>query len=120
MNDLGNFGLWAIVLAISVVGVLAKLVYFRIGKGGREIILEHMPSLEQDKLASIEEHFERDRSVMLLLVSIPGLGSVIAATAGLLETPVVLFILLVLVSNLIRNGLVIVVFDQGIQLLSGS
>lgn len=120
MNDLGDFGLWSMVVIISLVGVLTKLVYFKIGKGGREAILEHIPKLEPERLESIEERFKNGGSPILLLSSIPGLGSAIAASAGLLHTPLLTFIVLVLISNLIRNGLVVIVFGQSVKLLSGS
>ena len=108
------------VVIISVVGVLTKLVYFRIGTGGREAILEHIPSLEPERLESIEERYNQGGSGMLLLSSIPGLGSAIAASAGLFHTPLLTFIILVLISNLIRNLLVVFVFGQGVQYLSGN
>ena len=118
MNDLGDFGLWSMVVIISLVGVLTKLVYFSIGKGGREAILDHIPKLEPERLESIEERYANGGSRILLLSSIPGLGSAIAASAGLFHTPLLTFILLVFISNLMRNGLVLVVFGQGIKLLS--
>lgn len=120
MSDPGNLGFWVTVLLISVVGVLTKLVYFRIGQGGREAILEHIPNLEHERLEAIEDRFDSGGSRVLLLASIPVLGSAIAASAGLFQTPLLTFVLLVLISNVIRNGLVIFVFDQGIQLVSGS
>jgi membrane protein DedA with SNARE-associated domain len=119
MGDLGDLGLWGMVVIISLVGVLTKLVYFKIGKEGREAILDHIPKLEPERLEDIEERFLNGGSRLLLLSSIPGLGSAIAASAGLLHTPLLTFILLVLISNLIRNSLVIVIFGQGVKLLSG-
>lgn len=120
MDDLGNFGLWAMVVVVSLVGVLTKLVYFRIGTGGREAVLDHIPSLELERLESIEQRFSQSGSGILLLSSIPGLGSAIAATAGLFRTPLLTFVLLVLISNLVRNSLVVFVIGQGVQLFSGS
>jgi membrane protein DedA with SNARE-associated domain len=118
MNDLGDFGLWSMVVLISLVGVLTKLVYFKIGNAGREAILDHIPKLEPERLESIEERFTDGGSRILLLSSIPGLGSAIAASAGLFHTPLLTFIVLVLISNLIRNGLVIFVFGQGVKFFS--
>jgi hypothetical protein len=37
----------------------------------------------------------------------------------MLETPVITFVVLVLISNLVRNTLVVFVFGQGIKLLTG-
>ncbi|UCG24337.1 MAG: hypothetical protein JSW55_19825 [Chloroflexota bacterium] len=119
MDNLGDLGLWAMVLVISVVGVFTKLVYFKIGQGGREAILEHIPKLDPEQLADVEDRYENGGSRVLLLSSIPAIGSAIAAAAGLLETPVPTFVVLVLISNLIRNGLVVFVFGQSIKLLSG-
>ena len=85
---------------------------------GREAILDHIPNLEPERLESIEERFKESSEPMLLLSSIPGLGSAIAASAGLLHTPLLTFVVLVLISNLIRNGPVIAVFGQGIKSIS--
>ena len=118
MHFLSNLGLWGMVVIISLVGVLTKLVYFKIGKGGRAAILEHIPKLEPARLAEIEDRYEHGGSKILLLSSVPAIGSAIAAAAGLLETPVPTFIVLVFISNLVRNGLVVFVFGQGIKLLT--
>jgi len=114
----GSVGLWIGVILISLVGVLTKLVYFKIGEEGRQAILEHVPRLEPEQLESIEKRFQEGGPGILLLSSIPGLGSAIAAAAGLLETPLAKFIVLVLISNLVRNFLLVVVVDQGVQLFS--
>lgn len=119
MHSLSDLGLWGMVIIISVVGVLTKLVYFKIGMGGRKAILEHIPKLEPERLAEIEERFQHGGARILLLSSIPAIGSAIAAAAGLLETPVPTFVILVFVSNLIRNGLVLFVFGQSIRFLTG-
>ena len=119
MGDSDAFGIWFIVVIISLLGVVAKLVYVGIGKGGRVAILEHVPKLETERLDEIQERYESGGARILLLSSIPGLGSAIAAVAGWLETPVPTFVVLVFISNLIRNGLLVVVLEKGISLVSG-
>lgn len=119
MDETSNLGLWFMVIVISAVGVLTKMVFFEIGKGGREAMLEHVPRLEPERLQSLEERYTRSGSRLLLLSSIPGIGSAIAASAGLFRTPLLTFILLVLISNLIRNGLLIFIFGGGVKLLTG-
>lgn len=119
MDNLGNLGLWGMVIIISLVDVLTKLVYFKIGEGGRDAILEHIPKLEPERLVEIEGRYASGGSRILLLSSIPAIGSAIAAAAGLLETPLLTFIVLVLISNLVRNTLVVFVFGQGIKLITG-
>lgn len=116
---MSSLGLWLMIIVISVIGVLTKMVYFEIGKGGREAVLEHVPRLEPERLKSLEERFMKSGSRLLLLSSIPGIGSAIAASAGLFRTPLLTFVVLVLVSNLIRNGLLILVFGGGVKLLRG-
>jgi membrane protein YqaA with SNARE-associated domain len=118
MDELGDFGLWGMVVIISVLGVLAKLVYYKIGDGGREAIMDHIPKLEPERLEEIEDRYEHSGSRLLLLSSIPGLGSAIAASAGLFHTPMLTFVVLVFISNLVRNWFVIYILDQGAQFLS--
>jgi membrane protein YqaA with SNARE-associated domain len=119
MDNLSDLGPWSLVIIISLIGLLTKLVYFKIGNGGREAILEHIPKLEPERLADIENRYENGGSSILLLSSVPAVGSAIAAAAGMLETPVITFVVLVLISNLVRNTLVVFVFGQGIKLLTG-
>jgi len=120
MDALDNLGLWFVVILISLIGVLNKLLYFKIGEEGRQAIAEHIPRLEPEQLESVERRYQEGGSRLLLLSSIPALGSAIAAAAGLFETPLPRFVLLVFISSLVRNILILIVAHEGVQYFSGS
>ena len=117
MASLTDPKLWLMVLIISLVGVLTKLVYYRIGKQGSDAVMEHVPNMTPDKWVGVEERYQVYGSRALLLTSVPGLGSAIAAAAGIMNTRMGTFIILVLISNLIRNWLLVFVFGQTLSIL---
>lgn len=117
MDKLMNPGLWMMVLIISVVGVITKLVYYRIGILGKNTVSEHIPSLTDERWESIKNQYDNYGPVVLLLASIPAIGSAVAAAAGVFNIAIGTFILIVLISNLIRNWILVFVVGQSLNLL---
>jgi membrane protein DedA with SNARE-associated domain len=112
MEGLLDPTMWIMVLIVSLVGVVTKLAYYNVGKRGRDSVLEHIPRITPERWESLETSYEKRGSIMLLLASIPIVGSAIAAAAGTFEARVGTFVILVLISNLIRNWLLVFVFGQ--------
>jgi membrane protein YqaA with SNARE-associated domain len=103
MEGLLDPTLWITVLIISLLGVVAKLAYYNVGKRGEDSVLEHIPRITPERWDSLATSYAKRGSVMLLLASIPIAGSAITVAAGAFETRVGIFVILVLISNLIRN-----------------
>lgn len=108
---------WLMVIIVSLLGVFNKLIYFGIGKQGRKAILEHVPRMTPEKWESIEQSYQDKGVVVLLLASIPIIGSALTAAAGAFGTSQATVIVLVLASNLIRNWLLAVILGQTLSLL---
>ena len=117
MEGLIDPTMWIMVLIVSLVGVATKLAYYNIGKRGKDSVLEHIPRITPERWESLGASYEKRGSVMLLLASIPVIGSAIAAAAGAFEARVGMFVVLVLISNLIRNWLLVIVFGKTLALL---
>ena len=105
------------VFIVSLVGVVTKLVYYNVGKLGKDAVLEHIPRMTPENWESLEANYKKRGSVMLLLASIPVIGSATAAGAGAFETRIGTFVVLVFISNLIRNWLLIFVLGQTFTML---
>lgn len=118
MDKLLDPTLWLMVLIVSIVGVGTKLVYYRIGNLGKESVVEHVPRLTSERWEQVKSHYYHRGAITLLLASIPVIGSAVAAAAGVFSTSIGKFVILVLVSNLIRNWVLIFIFGQTISLFS--
>ncbi|HUS94064.1 MAG TPA: hypothetical protein VMZ24_02680 [Patescibacteria group bacterium] len=117
MTGLIDSSMWTMVIIVSLLGVFTKLAYYNIGKRGKDSALEHIPRVTPEQWERLEVGYQKRGSVILLLASIPVVGSAITAVAGAFETGMATFVILVLISNLIRNWLLVVVFGQTLALL---
>jgi membrane protein YqaA with SNARE-associated domain len=117
MEGFTDSTMWTMILVVSLVGIFTKLAYYNVGKLGRDSALEHIPRITPERWESLEATYTKRGSVMLLLASIPIIGSAITAAAGAFETRLATFVILVLISNLIRNCLLVFVFGQTLALL---
>jgi membrane protein YqaA with SNARE-associated domain len=117
MEGLLDPTMWIMVLIVSMVGVIAKLAYYNIGKRGRDSVLEHIPKITPERWDSLATTYAKRGSVLLLLASIPIAGSAMTAAAGAFETRVGTFVILVFISNFIRNWLLVIVFGRTLSLL---
>ncbi len=120
MTGLIDSSMWTVVIIVSFLGVFTKLAYYNIGKLGKDSAVEHIPQVTPEQWQRLEEGYQKRGSVILLLASIPVVGSAITAVAGAFETGLATFVILVLISNLVRNWLLVVIFGQTLALFPGS
>ena len=117
MKGLVDPTIWLMVFIVSLVGVVTKLAYYNVGKRGKDSALEHIPRITPERWESLEATYLKRGSLMLLLASIPIVGSAITAAAGAFQTRMVTFVILVLISNLVRNWILVFVFGQTFALI---
>jgi membrane protein YqaA with SNARE-associated domain len=117
MDKLLDPTLWFMVIVVSIVGVATKLVYYRIGSRGKDSVVDHVPRLTPERWEQVKEQYNHRGALALLLASIPVIGSALAAAAGVFSTSLGTFVILVLVSNLIRNWIIVFLFGQTISYL---
>lgn len=120
IDQLTDPHLWTVVLLISVIGVVSKLIYYQVGKRGSQAVTERVPQVTPERLGQLGDWFDRHGSRVLAISSVPGIGSALAATAGIARIKILIFVFWVFLSGLVRNWLLIIVFGQTLSLLSRS
>ena len=111
--NLTNPTLWIVVLVWTAIGVINKLIYYEAGERSGQAALEKIHGYTEERADRFYLHYDRWGSSLLLLASIPVFGSVISALAGMDGVGMFVFVALVVISNLIRNWLIII-FASGL------
>lgn len=109
---------WVLVVGLSVVGTIATLAYYYLGKEGYEAVLQRFPDIKQQQWERVHFLYDRYGAVLLFLSSIPMVGMLLTTVAGALGIRVVVFLLWVLIGRLARNVVVLLLIDQAAGLLA--
>ena len=115
--DLTKPTLWLIVLIWTAIGVVNKLIYYEAGERSGEGALENIHGLTPERIDEFTHVYDRWGAPLLLLASIPILGSVITVLGAVNGVGILIFIVVVAISNLIRNWLIVLLADGTVQLL---
>ena len=113
---LTNPTLWLIVLIWTAIGVFNKIIYYEAGERSGKVALEKIHGYSQERAARFYAQYDRWGSSLLLFSSIPIFGAVISVLAGVDRLAMFAFVVLVVISLLVRNWLIIIV-SSGIVLL---
>ena len=116
--DLTNTRLWLVVLAVTAFGLFEKLVYYQAGKRGGSAALNKVHGFTPERADQFNRIFERWGSLLRLLASVPVIGSVMTVISGISGVAMPVFIVFVVISNLIRNWLLVILSGGVVQLLS--
>ena len=116
--DLTDLRLWLIVLAVSAIGVADKLVYYYAGRRGGKAALKDIPGLTPERAEKLHNLYDRWGTLLLLLASVPVIGSAMTVLGGVGGVSRTLFIVLVSISNLVRNWLIVILSGGIVALLS--
>jgi membrane protein DedA with SNARE-associated domain len=106
--DLTDLRLWLIVLAVSAFGVADKLVYFYAGQRGGKNALNKIHGYTPERAEKLHNLYDRRGSLLLLLASVPIIGSAMTVLGGVGGVGRNVFIVLVSISNLVRNWLIVI------------
>lgn len=118
IDQLTDPHLWAVILLISLIGVVSKLVYYQVGKSGSHAVAERVPQVTPDRLSQVSAWFDRHGSRVLAISSVPGIGSALATVAGIAGIRILVFVIWVFFSGLVRNWLVVIIFGQTLSLFA--
>ena len=119
MSLLLDVKIWLLVLLLSTLGTVAALSFYYLGKRGTEAVLERFPQLKEERWEGVQDLYREHGSGLLFLSSIPMIGGLLIAAAGAFGVGVSTFFLWVLMSRLVRNWLVLLLFDQTLGFLLG-
>jgi len=115
--DLTNPRLWIVVLIWVAIGVFNKLVYYEAGERSGKAALNKVHGFTPEKADKYHQLYDRWGSPLLLLASVPVIGSVITVLGGLSRVAMPTFIILVVISNLVRNWIIIILSGGVVELL---
>ena len=108
--------LWLVVLIWVAIGVINKLVYYEAGERSGKAALEKIHGYTKERADRFHGYYDRWGSPLLLLSSIPVFGSVISVLAGIEGVAMLVFIILVVISSVVRNWLIILFASGLVQL----
>jgi len=115
--DLTNLRLWLVVLVWVAFGVFNKLVYYEAGERGGKTALNKVHGYTPERADKIHKLYDRWGSPLLLLASVPVIGSVVTVLGGVGRVALPVFIIMVVISNLVRNWLIVLLSGGVVQLL---
>lgn len=119
MTLLLDVKIWLLILLLSTLGTVAALSFYYLGKRGTEAVLERFPQIKEERWEEVQDLYQEHGTGLLLLSSIPMVGGLLIAAAGAFGVGVFTFFLWVLVSRVVRNWLVVLLFDQTLGFLLG-
>jgi membrane protein YqaA with SNARE-associated domain len=93
---------WALVLALTIIGVAGSIPTYYLGQKGMPAIREKYPQVPEERWTQVQGWFDRWGALILLLTVLPGFGTIIPPLAGANGVRFLFFILMVGLAKLIR------------------
>lgn len=119
MAILLDIKVWLVVLIVSALGTAATLAYYYLGREGGRAVMDRLPQITPERWDRATNLYQRVGSRLLVLSSVPVIGAVLQAAAGALGVGLDVYIVWVLLSRVLRNWILLLLFDQTLQLFSG-
>jgi membrane protein YqaA with SNARE-associated domain len=110
---------WLAVLIVSVLGTAATLTYYYLGKEGVHAVMKRVPQITEERWDRAQRLYGKVGSKLLFLSSVPMVGALLETAAGALGTGLIVYLVWVLVARVVRNWILLLVFDQTLRLFSG-
>ena len=111
--DLTNPTLWLVVLGMTLFGVVDRLVFYQAGKRGGRDALDKIHGHSPERVNELHSLYDRWGSLLFLITSVPVIGSSLTVLCGMKGVSLPIFIVLAVISYLVRNGLIIL-FSSGV------
>jgi membrane protein YqaA with SNARE-associated domain len=109
---------WALILILSLGGVLFSLPTYYVGRRGAKAVRERLPQIKEEQWRQAEYWFQRRGIIVLLLTAVPGFGTVLPPAAGLNGVRPMPFFLTVFVGKFIRYAILALVVLGGVQIFT--
>jgi membrane protein YqaA with SNARE-associated domain len=119
MSLLLDSEIWLLVLVVSALGMVAPLTYYFVGQRGTDAVLARFPQISQEQWDRAHKFYQEYGSWSLFFSSIPMAGLLLCTAAGVLGIRILTFAWWVLLGRIVRNWLILILFDQTLQLLFG-
>jgi membrane protein YqaA with SNARE-associated domain len=116
VNLLADLRIWGVVLVVSVLGVGAALVPYYLGQRGIAAVVARFPRLRKEHLERVAVLYRNHGSGLLFFSFVPMLGVLLAAGAGIVGVQRSSFAIWVLIGRIVRNSILLVLVDQGLNL----
>lgn len=110
---------WAVVLAVSVLGTVTTLVYYYLGRQGVGTVRKRVPQITEERWDRAEHLYEEHGSKLLFLSALPGIGILLQSAAGALGIGLLIYLVWVLIGRLVRNLALLLLFDRALGLFVG-
>jgi membrane protein YqaA with SNARE-associated domain len=91
----------------TAIGVFNKLVYYEAGERGGDAALNKVHGYTPERANKFNNLNDRWGSILLLLASIPVIGSLVTVLGGVSRVTMPVFIIMAVISDLVRNWLII-------------
>jgi membrane protein DedA with SNARE-associated domain len=115
---LADLRVWGVVLLLSMLDTAAALVPYYVGRRGLEDVLARFPRLRRERLERIQCLYLQHGDGLLFFCFLPMLGVLFSAGAGIAGVQIGAFVPWVLAGKTVRWSIVLVLFDQTLQVLS--
>ena len=99
---------WLLVVLASLLGTLANLAFYELGKQGIEVVTSRFPRIKPERWHRTRGYFEDRGGWILLLSAVPGLGIVLVTASGVFGLQVAEFVLWFTIGRVLRNWLVLI------------
>ncbi len=102
--------IWLLILTISALGALARLPNYYAGLRGKEMITTLYPRIKPETWERVLNTYKRLGPLPLLIASIPIIGTLLTISAGMAGINRTLFLISVVISKVIRNWILFLLF----------
>lgn len=119
MAVLLNINVWLVVLIVSGLGTAATLVYYYLGREGVHAVMERPPQITEERWDRATRLCQKVGSAHLFLSGVPLVGALLQTAAGALGVGLTAYVVWVLLGRVVRNWILLLLFDQTLQMLTG-
>jgi membrane protein DedA with SNARE-associated domain len=105
--DLTNPAYWLVVLAFTIFGMANRLVFYHAGKRGGKDALDKIHGYSPERANQLHSLYDRWGSLLLLITSVPVIGSSLTVLCGMKGVSLPIFVVLAVISYLVRNWLIV-------------
>jgi membrane protein YqaA with SNARE-associated domain len=112
-----NYGLWMLVLLVSVFGTAGSLIPYYVGQRGTKVVFKRYPRLQGRPWERLEAVFQKWGSFTLVLSGIPGLGAALLVAAGTFGINRRIFLCWVFLGKVLRYWVVVFIVLFSLQVV---
>jgi membrane protein YqaA with SNARE-associated domain len=119
VTPLLDIRIWLVVLAVSALGTGAALAYYYLGRKGVHAVMERLPQITEERWDRATRLYQKVGSALLFLSGVPLIGALLQTAAGALGVGLIAYVVWVLLGRVVRNWILLLLFDQTLQILAG-